>query len=390
MAAPVPPAVPAAAMSGSFATASTVPPLPSQARTIGEVDRTAALSAGAPRFAPPKGFQPPATANAPTMTPAFAPPKVAASVLQAASAPPAATHARRGVAAEESAPARVPRSPALDLGRGGVAQGAGASAYPPSPSAAHPVAAAVVQAREAPAAVPVAHTSSFSVGPLTRPEPLSSSALIVQVRRDGSDGNVVRVDGQPVEIGRSRGAMLFPDDVFISPLHARMWVASGQLHIEDLGSRNGVYVRLSKAQPVYPGDRFLLGHHLLRLDNLPMTPAPAPDASGAHGFGTPLEPAWGRISMMAVGDIPTDIYDLRGSRVIFGREQGDIMFPSDPFLSRQHASLRMEVHESGMNVLLEDAGSANGTYLRARGYASLSAGEMFRVGDQLFRVKGGG
>ena len=40
-----------------------------------------------------------------------------------------------------------------------------------------------------------------------------------------------------------------------------------------------------------------------------------------------------------------------------------------------------------MSVVLEDLDSANGTYLRLRGQAALEPGSMFRVGDQIFRVK---
>jgi len=63
------------------------------------------------------------------------------------------------------------------------------------------------------------------------------------------------------------------------------------------------------------------------------------------------------------------------------------LFPHDAFLSRQHARIRMELRNGSMSVMLEDLRSANGTYLRARGQAVLHAGDMFRVGDQILRVR---
>ena len=75
---------------------------------------------------------------------------------------------------------------------------------------------------------------------------------------------------------------------------------------------------------------------------------------------------------------------------MFGRELGDIVFPGDPFVSWQHAQLAMEAAAPAtptVTVTLTDLRSANGTYLRARGDVILDPGDMFRVGDQIFRVR---
>jgi pSer/pThr/pTyr-binding forkhead associated (FHA) protein len=40
-----------------------------------------------------------------------------------------------------------------------------------------------------------------------------------------------------------------------------------------------------------------------------------------------------------------------------------------------------------MSVYLEDLDSANGTYLRIRGRVEIRAGDMFRVGDQILRLR---
>ncbi|MCA9686948.1 MAG: FHA domain-containing protein, partial [Myxococcales bacterium] len=111
------------------------------------------------------------------------------------------------------------------------------------------------------------------------------------------------------------------------------------------------------------------------------------DGQQVRGFGTPVKPPWALLVRVCVGEIEDDRYHLRGGEMTIGREEGDIVFPGDSFLSRAHARLRMAVQDHNMTVLLEDLGSANGTYLRLRGPATVPFGGMFRVGDQIFRVR---
>src|SRR6185503_13934520 len=42
-------------------------------------------------------------------------------------------------------------------------------------------------------------------------------------------------------IGRSEGDIRFPDDQFLSPLHAKLSWEEGRLEVRDLGSRNGTW-----------------------------------------------------------------------------------------------------------------------------------------------------
>ncbi len=50
---------------------------------------------------------------------------------------------------------------------------------------------------------------------------------------------------------------------------------------------------------------------------------------------------------------------------VIGRENGDIVFTDDPFLSRRHAAIRID--HAGHRFTLHDLGSSNGTALRIRG-----------------------
>jgi pSer/pThr/pTyr-binding forkhead associated (FHA) protein len=263
----------------------------------------------------------------------------------------------------------------------------------PEPAAATPV--APVAAAEAPVAEWTPPTqqrvspapSSTGPTPAPRRTPGASKLRLVLVQRDGSEGEVIPLGDAPLVIGRWQGDLRFPADEFLGASHARVDPAPDGVIVSDLGTRNGIYCRISRPEPVFPGDLFLLGHHLLRLENIPLAGREQePGSDGVRGFGTPLQPAWGRLVLLGQGGAEAETHYLRHPQVVFGRELGDIVFPADPFVSWQHAQLVMEVGAT-TTVTLTDLRSANGTYLRARGDVMLQAGDMFRVGDQIFRVR---
>lgn len=240
---------------------------------------------------------------------------------------------------------------------------------------------------------PVEAASSVHIPPNLvsneRPANLATAEVqLVLVQRDGSDGESFLATGRRLTIGRRGGDVRFPEDEFLSEQHARVECTERGVRVFDLDSHNGVYLRITTPEAVYPGDVFLLGHQLLRLDNVPDNGRERPPgADGVRSFGTPLHPAWGRLVLIGYGGCEAETYFLRPQEVIFGRELGDIVFPTDAFISRRHARLGMELDGEDMSVMLEDLQSANGTYLRMRGYADLKHGDMFRVGDQIFRVR---
>jgi len=221
----------------------------------------------------------------------------------------------------------------------------------------------------------------------TRATTLTGPRLVL-VGRDGEEGQAFPFTGSSITIGRQHGEIAFAEDPFMSPQHARVERSGELFTLVDLGSTNGIYLRTRGNASVYPGDLFMVGHQVLRLENISEPVAeqhPAPD--GTRLFGTPLKPAWGRLGLIGRGGITGDTFYLRGAKVIFGREQGDILFPRDPFASREHAQLRLELHGAQMSVFLEDLGSANGTYIRIRGSAEVRSGDTFRVGDQILRLR---
>lgn len=275
----------------------------------------------------------------------------------------------------------------------------------------HPVAIAPVRANVSPATQPD-RPGGFSGGPGHGPlptvnraksstlapiQPTSTSRAVlggrgqprlVLVARDGSEGESFPLLEDQMTIGRTHGDLLFPEDPFLSPMHVRVQRTPKGMALFDAGSTNGVYLRIRGSAPVYPGDQFMIGHQLLRLENIDTQVQERPPAiDGTRVFGTPLQPAWGCVRQVGRGGIVGDKYYLRGSQVVFGREGGDLLFTNDPFVSREHARLRLELRGQTMAVFLEDLESANGSYIRIRGSAEMTSMDTFRIGDQILRLR---
>jgi len=105
-----------------------------------------------------------------------------------------------------------------------------------------------------------------------------------------------------------------------------------------------------------------------------------------HGvilFGTPLRAPWARLRQLTSAGTSRDVFHLTRSDLVVGREQGDIVFSDDEFMSRRHALLQFR----NGHALLSDLGSSNGTYVRLTGQHALAAGEMIRLGDELLRFE---
>jgi pSer/pThr/pTyr-binding forkhead associated (FHA) protein len=69
-----------------------------------------------------------------------------------------------------------------------------------------------------------------------------------------------------VYLGRDRGTITFPEDVFVSGSHCRLRRDGLDARVSDLGSTNGTYVRIKEETALTSGDLLLLGQQLFRLE----------------------------------------------------------------------------------------------------------------------------
>ena len=81
----------------------------------------------------------------------------------------------------------------------------------------------------------------------------------------GRAGEVFKVAGQQMTIGRSPEAEVFLDDVTVSRNHALLVRRRDGLHIDDLGSLNGTYVNRKRIEShkLQNGDELQVGKYKL-------------------------------------------------------------------------------------------------------------------------------
>jgi len=96
----------------------------------------------------------------------------------------------------------------------------------------------------------------------------------------------------------------------------------------------------------------------------------------------PTPPPIGRLHLVMEGGQPGEVYELEESTVI-GRNNGEITFPHDGFMSGRHA----RIERRGSSFILTDEDSRNGTFITTIGEVELKPGDMILVGKQLFRFE---
>ncbi len=186
-------------------------------------------------------------------------------------------------------------------------------------------------------------------------------------------------------IGRMDGDITFQDDPFLSPLHAKLSWEEGRLEVRDLGSRNGTWVFLEAPHRLLDGDQFLIGSQVIRFRRLGYPGPHAHDADSTKRMGS-LAPSADIASLTQLrsdGSSRDNIQLSPGRDVHIGREHGDWIFPYDPSMSAQHATVRSEDADF---VLLDDH-SRNGVAIAARGAMVLRQGSRIMVGDKVLRIE---
>jgi pSer/pThr/pTyr-binding forkhead associated (FHA) protein len=234
----------------------------------------------------------------------------------------------------------------------------------------------------------------------------------VVIAKSGADGPSYPF-GDVLDVGRVEGNVIVSEDPYLSPRHVRLLWDNGKLLLRDLGSTNGVYLRLAPWRdttprrssdspevvvPLVDQDLILVGQQVLRFDILREGDSGFGPAQ-EHGtllFGSPAATRYARLCQRTVEGIARDVYYVRKVETVLGRESGDVVFTEDPFLSRRHAAIRLLSRDGSpagaarpsndVRFALVDLGSSNGTFLRIRNDVELAPGDHFRAGQQLFRV----
>jgi len=176
--------------------------------------------------------------------------------------------------------------------------------------------------------------------------PSRAGATIALVLLDDLGSPVQRFERRAPDttIGRLDGDIRFPEDVFLSPLHAKVSWEQDTLVVRDLGSRNGTWVFLERAHRLVDGDLLLIGSQVIRFRRLGYPGPHPPDADATKRMGSliPSADIASLTQLRSDGSVRDVIQLSPGRDVAIGREQGDWVFPYDPSMSARHALVRSE------------------------------------------------
>ncbi|MCE9578591.1 MAG: FHA domain-containing protein [Deltaproteobacteria bacterium] len=249
------------------------------------------------------------------------------------------------------------------------------------PEAAAVRAGAIAQA--APIAPPVGPGASFGNAPT--PAATTSWGSAVSVNRDGSDGERFPLASEFAVVGRAGADIAFDQDRFLARQHARIERTSEGARVVPMDQVNGVFRKLDAAVELTDGAIVLCGREVLRYEKVDGDER-APQSLVRHGvalFGSPPREPWGRLLQLLPSGGVRDVRHLHDDEAILGREEGDLVFSDDAFMSRRHAQIAWD----GQRAMLADLGSSNGTFLRLNGPTAVKHGDHLRMGDQLFRIE---
>jgi pSer/pThr/pTyr-binding forkhead associated (FHA) protein len=208
----------------------------------------------------------------------------------------------------------------------------------------------------------------------------------VLVNRDGTDGQRFPLSSEDTLVGRGGADIAFDDDRFLARQHARISRGSdGGVKVHPIDTINGVFKKAEGSVEIADGAVILVGREVLRFEKV------APEERNVHPlirhgvavFGSPPREPWGRIIQLIPSGGHRDVRHLIGEEVVLGREEGDIVYRDDAFMSRRHAAITWD----GKRALLTDLGSSNGTFVRMTGPTSIKHGDHVRMGDQLMRIE---
>jgi pSer/pThr/pTyr-binding forkhead associated (FHA) protein len=219
---------------------------------------------------------------------------------------------------------------------------------------------------------------------------------VLEICDDGQEeGELIRIRGESLTIGRSNADVLIAHDSQISSTHARisrrLIQGAYEWFLTDLNSTNGTFIRVAKVT-FTDGQFILLGSHryLFRAAQLPATlPEPAEGPRNqTRGWQqiTPIDV--GRLTPALVRLHPDGTeqpYRLDRDNLIVGQSNGacQMVIADDPAISGVHARIRR--NEEGRFVI-ENMNSRNGVWL-AISERRLENKAHFQLGEQRFRLR---
>jgi pSer/pThr/pTyr-binding forkhead associated (FHA) protein len=171
-------------------------------------------------------------------------------------------------------------------------------------------------------------------------------------------------DGQAIYIGRDAENDIVLDYTTVSNRHARIVMRSGQAHIEDLGSTNGIAI----------------GQPNAKVSQAPLKP------NDVVYFGSLAVPASRLLQRSGKQTGDARKLTFRGLPLVLGRDSSCDKILDVPMISGRHARLWRE----GSRIMIEDLGSTNGTFVngeRVHLSAEVKARDIIGMGSLLLELE---
>jgi len=258
-------------------------------------------------------------------------------------------------------------------------QGAASAPAPRPPSPSKPQIPAVTPSKPTPSAPPLPHQpvplvrpAEAEAVPLVRPPRVRFRLHVLRSLAGGPD--IYEPAADEVVLG-AKGAIALPGERFCHPSEAIFRWKGGGLAIEDFEGGNGVFLRVRRPVEVEPGDEFIIGDQLLRIEKNPIADdEPSPDPT--YFYSSPKWPSAFRVVQIFEGGAPGACVVARGTTLQVGSAVGDLVFPNDPLVSEQHCY----IEEQAGSIVLTDLQSRTGVFVRVKGEERLDHGDQIIVG----------
>lgn len=209
-------------------------------------------------------------------------------------------------------------------------------------------------------------------------EPASNPPLVTirVVAADGGEEDVFSLRKKEVTIGSS-AELLLTDDPFVARVQARIFFSDTDVMVEDVAGCNGVFAKLRKPSELKANQEVRCGRQRLIFE-----PLPPLNASTPRPWGSPDTGYRGRLVQILESGLQGNAFLLQEGDNWIGRDNGDITFPGDGFVSGRHALL----HLDSRGATISDLGSSNGTFLRIDTNSKLEDGDQLLIGRHLLKM----
>ncbi|MBM7117507.1 FHA domain-containing protein [Archangium primigenium] len=220
--------------------------------------------------------------------------------------------------------------------------------------------------------------------PAARP-PAAASRFGLMVVSGSARGQRFKLPVTGCTVGRSRGAILFADDVYVSALHASFLIRDNVLLVRDEASASGLYVTISGAEALTPYAFFSVGQRLFRF--LGKLDAPPPLAGRPIVYGAPVPPGQGvyGVEEVLVGGRSGRAVVTSAPLLTIGQANCDFCYAQEEGLAGRHCELSF----TPTGAQLRDLSGGLGTYVRIPSGVekALRPGDRVRMGQHVVQVE---